>query len=131
MTKLFWCQFLTGGTIGWNRYDKTVLTVLTTIITVRVLSPVHTGKLNSTRSTLLNRQQIGNKVGRSTKLNVQLYSYSYFIEFTHQTCMKKVHDNVHKRYIDKTMLTIKTKLLKIKQAPVNKGTFIGTGGTLG
>jgi len=29
------------------------------------------------------------------------YSYSYFIEFTHQTCMKKVHDNVHKRYSDK------------------------------
>jgi len=30
------------------------------------------------------------------------------------------------------MLTIKTKLLlKIEQAPVNKGTFIGTGGTLG
>jgi len=43
-------------------------------------------------------------------------------------CMKKVHDNVHKRCSDKTMLTIKTKLL---QAPVNKGTFIGTGGTLG
>ena len=42
------------------------------------------------------------------------YSYSYFIEFTHQTCMKKVHDNVHKRYSDKTMLTIKTKLLKIE-----------------
>ena len=39
------------------------------------------------------------------------YSYSYFIEFTQQTCMKKVHDNVHKRYSDKTMLTIKTKLL--------------------
>ena len=56
---------------------------------------------------------------------------SYFIEFTHQTCMKKVHDNVHKQYSDKTMLTIKTKLLKIEQAPVNKGTFIGTGGTLG
>jgi len=36
-------------------------------------------------------------------------------------------------YCDKTMLTIKTNLLKIKieQAPVNKGTFIGTGGTLG
>ena len=45
--------------------------------------------------------------------------------------MKKVHDNVHKRYSDKTMLTIKTNLLKIEQAPVNKGTFIGTGGTLG
>ena len=46
--------------------------------------------------------------------------------------MKKVHGNVHKkRYSDKTMLTIETKLLKIKQAPVNKGTFIGTGGTLG
>ena len=46
--------------------------------------------------------------------------------------MKKVHDNVHKRYSDKTMLTIKTKLLKIEQEPVNKGTFIGTaGGTLG
>jgi len=45
--------------------------------------------------------------------------------------MKKVHDNVHKRYSDKTMLTIKTKLLKIEQAPVNKGTFIGTRGTLG
>ena len=29
-------------------------------------------------------------------------------------------------YIDKTMLTIKTNLLKIEQAPVNKGTFIGT-----
>ena len=29
------------------------------------------------------------------------------------------------------MLTIKTNLLKIEQAPVNKGTFIGTGGTLG
>jgi len=57
------------------------------------------------------------------------YYYSYFIEFTHQTCMKKVHDNVHKRYSDKTMLTIKTNLLKIEQAPVNKGTFIGTGGT--
>jgi len=28
------------------------------------------------------------------------------------------------------MLTIKTNLLKIEQAPVNKGTFIGTGGTL-
>ena len=40
--------------------------------------------------------------------------------------MKKMHDNVHKRYSDKTMLTI-----KIEQAPVNKGTFIGTGGTLG
>ena len=54
------------------------------------------------------------------------YLYSYFIEFTHQTCMKKVHGNVHKkRYSDKT------NLLKIKQAPVNKGTFIGTGGTLG
>ena len=26
--------------------------------------------------------------------------------------MKKVHDNVHKRYSDKTMLTIKTNLLK-------------------
>ena len=38
--------------------------------------------------------------------------------------MKKVHDNVHKRYSDKTMLTIKTNLLKIEQAPVNKGTFI-------
>ena len=59
------------------------------------------------------------------------YSYSYFIEFTRQTCMKKVHDNVHKRYSDKTMLTMKTNLLKIKQAPVNKGTFVGTGGTLG
>ena len=59
------------------------------------------------------------------------YSYSYFIEFTHQTCMKKVHDNVHKRYSDKTMLTIETNLLKIEQAPVNTGTFIGTGGTLG
>jgi len=45
--------------------------------------------------------------------------------------MKKVHDNVHKRYSDKTVLTIKTKLLKIKQAPVNKGTFMGIGGTLG
>ena len=62
---------------------------------------------------------------------VYSYSYSYFIEFTHQTCMKKVHDNMHKRYSDKTMLTIKTNLLKIEQAPVNKGTFIGTGGTLG
>jgi len=40
--------------------------------------------------------------------------------------MKKVHDNVHKRYSDKTMLTIKTNLLKIEQAPVNKGTFIGS-----
>jgi len=60
-----------------------------------------------------------------------IYSYSYIIEFTHQTCMKKVHDNVHKRYSDKTKLTIKTNLLKIKQAPVNKGTFIGTGGILG
>jgi len=60
-----------------------------------------------------------------------LILYSYFIEFTRQTCMKKVHDNVHKRYSDKTMLTIKTNLLKIEQAPVNKGTFIGTGGTLG
>ena len=59
------------------------------------------------------------------------YSYSYFIEFTHQTCMKKVHDNVHKRYSDKTVLTIITNLLKIEQAPVNKGTFIGTGSTLG
>jgi len=45
--------------------------------------------------------------------------------------MKKVHDNVHKRYSDKTVLTIKTKLLKIKQEPVNKGTFMGIGGTLG
>jgi len=36
---------------------------------------------------------------------------------------------VHKRYSDKTMLTIKTNLLKIEQSPVNKGTFIGTGGT--
>ena len=44
--------------------------------------------------------------------------------------MKKVHDNVHKRYNDKTMLIIKTNLLKIEQAPVNKGTFTGTGGTL-
>ena len=49
---------------------------------------------------------------------VTAYSYSYFIEFTHQTCMKKVHDNVHKRYSDKTMLTIKTNLLKIEQAQV-------------
>ena len=44
--------------------------------------------------------------------------------------MKKVHDNVHKRYSDKTVLTIKTKLLKIKQEPVNKGTFMGIGGSL-
>jgi len=45
--------------------------------------------------------------------------------------MKKVHDSVHKRYSDKTMLTIETKILKIEQAPVNKRTFVGTGGTLG
>ena len=31
------------------------------------------------------------------------YSYSYFIEFMHQTCMKQAHDNVHKRYSDKTI----------------------------
>jgi len=41
------------------------------------------------------------------------------------TCIK---DTVIKQ---KTMLTIETKLLKIEQAPVNKGTFIRTGGTLG
>ena len=58
-------------------------------------------------------------------------THTLFIELTHQTRMKKVHDNVHKRYSDKTVLTIKTNLLKIEQAPVNKGTFIGTGGTLG
>jgi len=40
-------------------------------------------------------------------------THTLFIELTHQTRMKKVHDNVHKRYSDK------------------KGTFIGTGGTLG
>ena len=68
----------------------------------------------------------GNKINRYLQQN----KYSYFIEFTHQTCMKKVHDNVHKRYSDKTMLTIKINLLKIEQAPVNKGTF-STGGTLG
>jgi len=39
----------------------------------------------------------GNKINRYLQQN----KYSYFIEFTHQTCMKKVHDNVHKRYSDK------------------------------
>jgi len=32
--------------------------------------------------------------------------------------MKKVHDNVHKRYSYKTMLTIKTNLLKISRVSV-------------
>jgi len=26
----------------------------------------------------------------------QIYSYSHFIEFMQQTCMKKVHENEHK-----------------------------------
>jgi len=52
----------------------------------------------------------------------------YWIHASH--VHEKVHDNVHKRYSDKTMLTIITKLLKIEQASVDKGTFIGTGGTL-
>ena len=42
----------------------------------------------------------------------------YWIHASH--VHEKVHDNVHKRYSDKTM----------QQAPVDKGTFIGTGGTL-
>jgi len=44
--------------------------------------------------------------------------------------MKKVHDNVHKRYSDKTMLTIKTKLLKILHGnglAGQRGVHIGKG----
>jgi len=60
------------------------------------------------RTTTTTVDDIDRRTDEQTKL---LYLYSYFIEFTHQTCMKKVHDNVHKRYNDKTMLTVKTKLL--------------------
>jgi len=69
---------------------------------------------------ILMRPQHCNRARLSTILTLILY-------WIHASNVhEKVHDNVRKRYSDKTMLTMKTKLLQIKQAPVNKRTFIGS-----